>query len=348
MLGELLKVGDKVVVNIPDDNWNQGYRPVKKQNGTKVKVVGFTEIEYSRIQSFGRKPGIYHNSSWVYLEGIENPISSYHMELANQAEFKRRCKTFNREKFRKQEKMIRPLPDMKFWEGDIVTRDWSRVTYGCPDHWQGKELQIAKIEYAYLGQKRNDGSPMPEYSICAVGESGCTSTANESDIKLVRRGNIWKHYHGEKPSFKDLKEEITFAKMIGQDEQVRNYNTGMYSWTLKEVLNAIRDGKVDGFTADRGILGMSKELHHWAYKFKDRDLGERVRQETLKGFLQQMVTFDREDYEKKLSKGLCEHRGCSKKATWDVCASNGRSSLRCGRHKAGKHLTLNMRKIKRV
>ena len=342
MIGEILKVGDTVVINIPDENWNGGYRPVKKQSGIKAKVKGFGEIEYSRIQSFGRKPGIYRNYSWVELEGMQDSISSCFVELANQAEAKRRMKTWNSEKFRAKDKMIRPLPDLKFWEGDIVTVDWTDIR-GHP--WHG-ETQIARIEYGYLGQKRNDGSPMPEYSICAVGHEGCTCDINESHLTLVRRGNVWKHFNGKKVDFKDLAEEASFAKMLGLENQIRNSATGLYTWTLKEMLNAIRDGKVDGFTAGRGIFGTSKEVMHWAYRFKDRNLGDRVRQATLEGFLQKMVEFDREDYEEKLANGLCEMRGCNRKATWSVCASNGRAASRCGLHNKGKGLTLEMRRIK--
>src|ERR1039457_1103644 len=44
--------------------------------------------------------------------------------------------------------------------------------------------------------------------------------------------------------------------------------------------------------------------------------------------------------------GICEKEGCRRKATWDVCAVNGRSVLRCGRHDKDSGLTLDMRKFK--
>ena len=315
-----------------------------KQYGTKAKVVGFGEMPYTRIQSFGRKPGIYINYAWVNLDGIEGSISSCFLELANKAEYKRRIKTWNSEKFRAKEKMILSLPDLKFWEGDIVSVQWAD---GSPFPWQDNEIQISHIEYDYIGQKRLDGSPMPEYSVCVVGHPGCTCSVNESKITLVRRGNIWKHYHGEQIEFKDLNEEAAFAAILGLKDQLKNPATGLYSWTLKQMLNAIRDGKVDGFTADRGIFGTSDEVRHLAYRFRDRNLGGRVRQATLDGFQADLAQFDREDYENKILNGLCEQRGCNRKATWDVCTTSGRSSLRCGFHKAGKGLKLDMRKIKK-
>jgi hypothetical protein len=45
--------------------------------------------------------------------------------------------------------------------------------------------------------------------------------------------------------------------------------------------------------------------------------------------------------------GQCEYPWCQKKATWDVCATDGRSVLRCGRHKADKGLTVNMRRVEK-
>ena len=43
--------------------------------------------------------------------------------------------------------------------------------------------------------------------------------------------------------------------------------------------------------------------------------------------------------------GSCEYRGCRSKATWDVCAKDGRSVARCGKHKMDVGLTLQMRRV---
>ena len=42
----------------------------------------------------------------------------------------------------------------------------------------------------------------------------------------------------------------------------------------------------------------------------------------------------------------CEAVGCYRKATWDVCRSNGAGTLRCGLHNKGDGMTLKMFRVK--
>lgn len=281
MIGELLKVGDVVVLNIPDENWNGGYRPVANQKGTEMTVSGFGEITNSRIQCYGREPGVYVNHCWVYLEGLSDAVYHGFMELKDTEEAKRRTAGWDWAAHRNQQKPIRPLPVMKFWEQDVVSVDWDKISeHGS--YWEGKEIAVERIEYNYLGQKRLDGSPMPEYSVGPVGGGGGTVAINESIMTLVRRGNVWRYFNGEKPVFADLNEEASFFKMIGHCDEVRNPANSLYSWTLEEILKAIADDIVDGFSV--GASMFSTKMRHSAIRFRDRDLGSRVREATLKGF----------------------------------------------------------------
>ena len=59
MLGELMRIGDRVTVQIAKENREWGYNPCP--DGAKAKVLGFSEIAYTRILNFGHKPGIYEN-----------------------------------------------------------------------------------------------------------------------------------------------------------------------------------------------------------------------------------------------------------------------------------------------
>ena len=103
-------------------------------------------------------------------------------------------------------------------------------------------------------------------------------------MTLVSRGNVWKHYHGEKPVFASLDEEAAFFGMLGHTDEVINPACSLYKWTLDEILKAMQEGTVDGLQVDRGLFGMSQDLHHRAIKFRDPELGKRVREATLKGF----------------------------------------------------------------
>ena len=91
------------------------------------------------------------------------------MEWADQEEGERRQKEWNWSEFRKKQKPLRPLPETRFWEEDIVTVKW--VGRGAP--WEGEsEFKVLNINYNYLDQKRLDGSPMPEYNVTPLeGES---------------------------------------------------------------------------------------------------------------------------------------------------------------------------------
>lgn len=274
MIGETLKIGDTVIINIPDENWKWGYHPVKKQKGTEAKITGFGEIAYSRIQSFGKEPGIYTNHCWIQLEGIEGSVSSCFIELKDQEEYKKRCKNKRDDK-----KSIRPLPETKFWEDDIVT--FTSSAHYIP--WKNeKEVKIASINYDYMDQKRNDGSPMPEYNVTPINYNGGQIAVNENDLVLIRRGNVWKYFHNEKIEFKDLYEEANFFKMLGHYKEVPNPKTKLYSWTKDEVLQAIKDGIADCLSLDTGLFDTC--LRHSAIRLRDRVLGEKVRKATLVGF----------------------------------------------------------------
>jgi hypothetical protein len=124
---------------------------------------------------------------------------------------------------------------------------------------------------------------MPEYTIEPARGNGGTTWVNESDMTLIRRGNVWKHFNGEKLVFADLREEADFFSLLGHTEEVRNPACNLYKWEKDEVLKAVRDGIVDGFTMGGGIFGQGFARIN-AVRFRDRELGERVRQETIRGF----------------------------------------------------------------
>lgn len=280
VIGEILKVGDTVVVNIPKENWDWGYRPVDKQFGTKGKVLGFSEIHYSRVCNYGHGPGVYVNYCWVTVQ-VEGKkpfsISDCHIDLEDKNLEKSRTVAWREAGGPSQKTRLRDLPEMKLWEHDLVK------FVGPRSPWPDVELfKIVNIHYEYIGQKRTDGvTPMPEYDISPLNGGGHTAV-NESDLLLVSRGNVWKYYHGEKPVFADLKEEAALAEMLGKTKELRNPKSQLYSWTLDEALEAIRNGTADGITVSNGLFGGGARTNvMW---FEDRELGRRVAAATLEGF----------------------------------------------------------------
>lgn len=284
MLGELLEIGDRVIITIPGENREWGYAPC--EDGTVGKVLGFGEIAYSRVSNYGLKPGIYQNRSWVDIElpsGEKINISSCFIEMQDKDEFASRDKKRINYWENKANYFLRDLPSLPFWEGDIV-----RV---LTPHLKNYEfLIIINIEYGQLDWKRNDGSPFPIYVLSDKFGSGWSMTFCENEIELVSHGNVWKHYHSEAISFSSLKEEAEFADLLGLTSEVRNPASGLFSWTLEEILASIKDGVEHGFGEDlphgfsiSGGLFVGDPSHN-AMRFKDKQLGLRVALATLEGF----------------------------------------------------------------
>jgi len=275
MSEKLIQVGDEVTIHIPDDNWDWGYHPVEKQDGVKATVIGFSEMHYTKISNFGLKPGIYDNESWIKIRtesGKEYAEFSGRLKLIDRDEYKRRkeVRRNNSELFEKT--FIRDLPITEFCEGDHVLV--------C-----GDRRMIVGIEYNW----KKDDQPWT-YRISDGFGAGWHTYAKENEIKLIERGNVWKYYNGEKPSFENIKDEAIFFIMIGHTKSVRNPANKLYKWSKEEILQAINDGIVDGFSIGNGLFGgFESNMRIESLKFNDRDLGERVRHETLKGFDMEVV-----------------------------------------------------------
>jgi hypothetical protein len=140
-------------------------------------------------------------------------------------------------------------------------------------------MTVSRIDYHFM-HKRRDGSPWPFYDV-RFADSGTTS-AEESWIELIERGNVWRYYNNEPLSFADLKEEAAFYQLVGQTEEIRNPDNGLYKWEKDEVLDAIRAGTVHGFSVSSGFFGSGPHIN--AMRFRNEELGRRVAKATLEGF----------------------------------------------------------------
>ncbi len=169
---------------------------------------------------------------------------------------------------------IGDLPDTAFWEGDIVlvTRegfsDYPELHTQIEHvewYWEGRPYQIQWID-AKTGKYAGRGH----------------TYANEADLCLIERGNVWREAHGEPLIFRNIIEEAAYANGTGRTEEVRNPATELYAWTKDEALVAIKHGIADGFSLSTGFFGSGPSIH--VNRFTDRNLGERVRAETLNGF----------------------------------------------------------------
>ncbi|OGH58601.1 MAG: hypothetical protein A2725_02780 [Candidatus Magasanikbacteria bacterium RIFCSPHIGHO2_01_FULL_33_34] len=278
-LTELLQIGDEVVFKVDPERraWTDIYNDVP--DGTKGIVCGFYDavIYESRVRVLVHQPGVYHRKGAVSVWLSDGRIvpGDWSIEMVDKDQEKRRDAALRGADgiLRTPQVRLGDLPETKVWEQDKV-----RVRF--PHDGSEHEMTIGRIDYHHMHQRRNDGSSWPFYDVRFM-EGGSTS-AEESWIELIERGNVWKYYNNQPLVFTDLKEEASFFHLVGQTEEVRNPKNNLYSWTEEEVLEAIMNGTVHGFSVDSGFFGSGPYIN--AQRFKDEELGKRVAKVTLEGF----------------------------------------------------------------
>lgn len=292
MDGELLKIGDEVVIAIPQMDLNMGF-PAPYPNGTHTKVLGFSETLYGHTGNFGHKPGVYTNPEVVKIEtGSKKPvmISCAFLSLVDINEGNRRKEALKNQVaaggLDRDRHFLRDLPEIPFWEGDIV-RVYSHVPLisiisEFPPEMLPDLMMIISVDYDYLGTARDDGSKYPVYTVSEEPQSGWSTMAREDELTLVERGNVWKYYHGEPLQFSDIQEEARFYSWIGQTDEVRNPKNNFYSWTMAEALEAIRSGLGHAIGLYPNFFGSRSSTE--VIRFRNEEVGHRVAQVTLQGF----------------------------------------------------------------
>lgn len=278
-LTKLLQIGDEVVFKVDPERraWTDTYKDVP--DGTKGIVCGFYDavIYESRVPVLVHQPGVYHRKGAVSVWLRDGRIvpGDWSIEMVDKDQEKRRDAALRGADgvLRTEQVRLGDLPETKFWEQDKVH---VRFPHDGSEH----EMIIGRIDYYHMHKRRDDGSPWPFYDVRYM-EGGQTS-AEESWIELVERGNVWKYHNNQLLAFADLKEEASFFQLVGQTEEMRNPKNNLYSWTKEEVLDAIKNGTVHGFSVSSGFFGSGPHIN--AQRFKDEALGKRVAQATLEGF----------------------------------------------------------------
>ncbi len=292
MLDQLIRENDLVRIRIGPDDRAGGYDPCP--DGTEATVTGFEETLVPRLRHWGQKPGVYRNRAQARLrfaDGAEQVIASRCLSLADRGEEARRQETLlgpDAEKATRQPDFLRDLPDTPFWEGDYVRFLHPRMRnafpylkppgrpYGC--------AQVSLINYGWHGDPASPTGKSDMYSISAGLQGGASVIVAERSLGLVERGPVWKHFHGERIRFADLREEAEFYALLGLVTEVANPRSGIYDWTFKGLLGAIREGLVDGLMGGFRLdpSGPAKGEHLTALRYHDRDLGRRVAQAMLR------------------------------------------------------------------
>ncbi len=278
MIGDIVCPGDIVVLRAPK-NMDLGTMPNPYPDGTEATIVDFTDVDYGRLEGW-KNPGYYINNQWFGLHfsnGRHHSLPVTNFELADQMEYVRRIQEWQRHslhQWRIERQFLRPLPDTPFWEGDKV-----RVTplYSFNDSRPNSVYVIQSIMYDLFEDKLS-----APYRYSQSLDSLWEGWARESQLTLVERGNPWRLEHGEPLVFTDAADEIAFWNSVGHDEEVPNPVTGLYSWTLPEVLSAMKKGDVHSYIMGDG--GFVNEPGIRAIRFYDEKYGRRVALSTLQSF----------------------------------------------------------------
>lgn len=293
ILDKYLYIGDRVVMSMDKEarSWGREGKP----DGLAGTVVGFsrytTYVDYTN--NFGRRPGVYTcNGSPVILwdDGTSSTTGAMSLrwegvsceDAHNVVRDKRRENKVYMDAFDSYA-FYSALPETSAWPLDLVKVRPEVFSPVCdPDGW----TQVRRVNYSRLGEFCDDGvTPMSIYDICHPADSTGTMFCAEQDILgEVKRGNVWKWYNDkESLCFKDLREEASLHTLLGLTVEPKNPKTGNYNWSKDDVLEAIRLELVDGFSMGYVpfVLG-GKRIR--AFRFLDRQIGDRVRAETMKGF----------------------------------------------------------------
>lgn len=208
---QILQIGDKVVFNVDPERREHTNTYDNIPDGTVGVVCGFYDavIYCSRVPVFIEQPGVYHRKGAVFVWLPDGRIiqGGHSIKMVDEEERRRRDTAMRDERGILKHTMVRlgDLPPTNFWESDKV-----RVRF--PDKRGEREMVIHSIEYDYIHKCRADGSPWPFYNVKSA-ESGST-TAEESWIELIERGNVWNYYNNQPCSFADIKEEANFFALL--------------------------------------------------------------------------------------------------------------------------------------
>lgn len=299
-----LRVGDTVVMQMDIDAryWGRS----GPEDGTIGTVVGkrrhklfrthFDSI-YSELE-----PGVYEKDGAPIIQWEDRPepetASDMDIALVDQEEGERRyleewVKPVLQDKsisMSGQDNLLNNLvwlsylPETNFYELDVVR--FVDNSMNRTENNEGRPVYAAihKINYEWVPE-REPHTYMISWYFADTGEYACMGSTyvGDSDLVLIERGNVWKHYHGQPTNFLSLKEEGTFAWGMNQAHEVRNPKTNLYSWTIEEALDALSgDNPIGGSISVSE--GFGNGPHVSVHKFLDPDLNERFRLTTLEGF----------------------------------------------------------------
>lgn len=284
ILSQYTRIGDRVQVQY-SLNTGMYYINNKIPDGTYGTIIGFQRCNFfigrnsqefqkaGEYQSNGEPIILWDNGSTetINLNSIAFVDQSLNQIRPNDGKYIKAFKTCI---------FIAPLPLTKVVEGAIV-----KVQYklsGIID-----TLVVTSISYKDINKKCIDNiTPYPIYQGKTIGEDPTYTTFSDAEIiEVITMGNYWAWENNNKSylKFNDITDEVYFYKSLGFCEQVKNPISDDYGWSVKDVVEALNNNEID-VVFDSCFFDSDKFFN--AFRFpKMPELGVRIREETLKGFI---------------------------------------------------------------
>lgn len=287
VLEKYLRVGDLVVMHLDEES--RHYRK-DVSDGTIGIVSHFTRYKdyHPRINNWGQESGVYMKNGVAEIVWIDGSVSqpgagslrwlTDHEEKQKQ----RRDDRAGSDEYDRADRLS-DLPDLLLWEMDTV-----RIIKGHQP-WQHTDIvRVERIDYRNLDSTRDDGSPMPIYDCTPLEKGYGRCSFEETEVELVERGSLWKWFNGQRAQvrFDSLEEEIAFHFALDQEEQVKCEQSKSYHWPFAAILPALRAGTIDVIKRSGGFFGASDSMA--GHKLTDPDLSRRVREESIRGYTQDL------------------------------------------------------------
>jgi len=276
---ELARVGDHVFHNANEtdlESWSYHKARKAPMQGKVGTITSFSSIKWfiPRFGVYTKKdlhPGIYMREVSVDVIWDDGTVTQ-NQELADLSlmlpksyetlphfEYFKALRDYNRMTIKdrqaerpddrnledlKRLKYIERLPDLFFYELDEVNTRHGRGV-------------VRAINWQYLDQRRDDGSPMPMYDVTL--EDGGSMSFDEKEMSLARRGNVWDWYQGKRdPKFVSTEEAYQFFYGLGMMTQVRNAQDNYGGVSSEVASQRIRCGEADVMIRNHGQGQASK------------------------------------------------------------------------------------------
>lgn len=263
-----LRIGDRVVLRKGGaQTRGDGFEgPPLIVTGFKQLVVGHVTHGY-RADRKPIRPGIYLDTTHVGVateSGISATRHYWHraIKLAadKEAELRGPRQEFPDPVF------LRELPDTPLWVGDIVEHSFVKPN-------PLERMYVTAVDY-FGCTSNGDNLPLhvPAYLLGETFQPGyiwddTTGLKEASRLNLVERGNVWRHYHGEKLDFVSLREQVQFHILMGWFTPLR-----LQDRSFDHATELVNTGKAHGYFTVGNWNSPAWQVH--VINFTDQNVGK--------------------------------------------------------------------------